>query len=450
MRFFDWLRGETAQAPEPPGEERALQHLFETWQGLQPKERVENDFPSYVQAGYKGNSIVFSVIQTRMSLFSDVRFTWRDKTKFNTFGSADLDLLEHPWTNGSSRELLARMEQDVSLSGNAFIIRASDTELQRLRPDWVEIMSDSRKVTGYVYTPGGPGHDGGIFLLPEDIAHWSPIPDPSANFRGMSWLTPLINEITADSQMTQHKQKFFENAATPNLLVKIVDTLAPESRERLRAQLDTSYGGSRNAYRTMILENGADATVIGKDMQQISFEALQAAGENRIATAGRVPGIIAGFKEGLQAATYSNYAQAMRAFLDMWCYPQWGSVCTGLQKLVTPPNSGAELWYETSQTQALRQNEKDKADIELIKAQTVVEYLRAGYDPAAILAYVDTYEGLTTMPHTGDVYFPGNPNQGAPVVEAAPDGTTAPASSNPPAIAKPKPPALAAGNGKVN
>jgi hypothetical protein len=32
------------------------------------------------------------------------------------------------------------------------------------------------------------------------VAHWSPIPDPLANFRGMSWLTPVLREIDADQR----------------------------------------------------------------------------------------------------------------------------------------------------------------------------------------------------------------------------------------------------------
>ena len=205
--------------------------------------------------------------------------------------------------------------------------------------------------------------------------------------------------------------------------------------------MDFRYAGAENAYRTLLLEDGADATVIGKDMQQISFEALQAAGENRISTAGGVPGIIVGLKEGLQAATYSNYAQAMRRFLDLWAYPQWGSVCTALNKLVTPPNSGAELWFDTTQTQAMRQNEKDAAEIALLKAQTMELLVRAGYEAEAVAAYVDTYQGLGALPHSGDVFYPGGVTTGEP--------GSKPAQAPAPQLMKPKPAALTAANGKA-
>lgn len=449
MKLWDYLRTPAAK----PEERAGLVQLFESWKGLNPKEGLEDDFRSYVTDGYKANGVVFAVILSRLSLFSDVRFTFRNRRTLDTFGTQDLSLLENPWTNGTTGEMLARMEQDVSLAGNAYIYRATPGELQRLRPDWIEIISkDQRTVDGYLYTPGGRGGDTATFILPEDMCHWSPIPDPMANFRGMSWLTPIVHEVMADTLMTKHKEKFFTNAATPNLLIKTVDKLDTESRKRLKDMLDLRYAGTENAYKTMVLEGGADATVIGSTMQAISFDALQAAGENRIAADGGVPGIIVGLKEGLQAATYSNYAQAFRRFVDMWAYPQWRSVCAALDHLVTPPG-GAELWFDTSQIQALRQNEMDKANLELLRAQTIAELVRAGYEPKAILAYADRYTGLTSIPHDGIVYFPGAPKDATATPEEAPDGTAPPAKTlvaqPAPALAPAKPAALPAGNGKT-
>jgi predicted acetyltransferase len=37
----------------------------------------------------------------------------------------------------------------------------------------------------------------------------------------MSWLTPIVREIMADKAMTDHKLAFMENAATPNMVVKL-------------------------------------------------------------------------------------------------------------------------------------------------------------------------------------------------------------------------------------
>lgn len=439
MRLFDRLRARS----EPTEERAGLVQLFESWHGLNPKEGLEDDFLSYVTEGYKANGIVFAVILARMRLFADIQFTFRNRRTKELFGTQDLALLENPWPNGTSRELLSRMEQDVSLAGNAYVYAAMPGELQRLRPDWVQIVTDGRSLDGYIYTPGGKGGDNPIAITPEEMCHWAPIPDPKAAFRGMSWLTPLIHEIQSDTLMTRHKEKFFTNAATPNLLVKTMEKLDPESRERLKQQLDLRYAGAENAYKSLVLEGGADATVIGSNMQAISFDAIQAAGENRIAAAAGVPGIVAGLKEGLQAATYSNYQQAMRHFVDLYAHTQWGSVCAALDHLVAAPG-GAELWYDTSQIQALRQNELDKANIELVRAQTIEALIRSGYDAQAILAYAENWSSLSSIPHTGIVYFPGAPKDAVGTPEPAPDGTAPPQKELVPIAA---PPALPAANG---
>jgi hypothetical protein len=84
-------------------------------------ERVGQSFVSYSSQAYAGNAIVFAVIGKRMAVFSDVRFTWQDVRTGRLFTSPALNLLQRPWANADSGELLARMEQDASLAGNAFI-----------------------------------------------------------------------------------------------------------------------------------------------------------------------------------------------------------------------------------------------------------------------------------------------------------------------------------------
>jgi hypothetical protein len=51
----------------------------------------------------------------------------------------------------------------------------------------------------------------------------------------MSWLTPVLREIQADQSMTTYKRKFFENGATPNLVVKHALGASTESIEKFKA-----------------------------------------------------------------------------------------------------------------------------------------------------------------------------------------------------------------------
>lgn len=394
MRLADRLWTPRAGSPSAKGV-RAVE-LFETWRANYREGNLDN-FVDYVQTGYQNNGVVFGVILARMSLLSEASFAFRNRGSRKLFTTAALAPLEEPWVGGSTGEMIARMEQDASLAGNAYIYRDPRTgKMQRLRPDWVKIVSDGQAVVGYVYERPGAEPK----MLPaEDVAHWSPIPDPEGNFRGMSWLTPVTAEILADSGMTEHKRRFLKNAATPNMVISVEEYLPADVKRDLREVLAQRHEGVENAYRTLILEGGADAKMVGSSLREMDFAITQAAGENRIAVAGGVPSIVVGLKEGLQAATYSNYQQAMRRFADLTGHPLWRSLVRALDKLVEVP-ADAELWYDTSGIAALREDSKQQAEIDQRKALTLESLVRAGYTPESAIEAI-THGDLTRLIHTG-------------------------------------------------
>lgn len=294
------------------------------YQGVQetydkrPSEHPGLGFDGMVEGGYRRNGIVFACQLARLKAFSQVRFSWqqlRAGRPADLFWTPELTVFETPWQNGSTAELLARMIQDVDLAGNSFIRRtgplADRPGLERLRPDWVLILLGSNRdllsadLAGYGYFPDGPNGDRDpILLAPDEVAHWSPIPDPLATYRGMSWLSPIVREIRGDNATTDHKNNFFDHAATPNMVVKMDATVTPEKFERFKGAMESEHRGAVNAWKTMYLGGGADVTVVGNSFKDMDFRAIQGAGETRIASAAGVPPIVVGLSEGLDAATY--------------------------------------------------------------------------------------------------------------------------------------------------
>lgn len=371
------------------------------------RETIEPTFESYTLNAYYSNAVVFGVIRTRLALFSEATFKYRRLSDKKLYGDPSLSLLEQPWPGGSTGELLARMEQDVSLAGNAYIRNCGDY-LERLRPDWVVIVSivdtdpngySRRQVVGYLFEPHDPDRPKVEFYPVEQVAHWSPIPDPLANFRGMSWLTPVVKEIAADVAMTEHREAFYRNAATPNLILKYKSKLDPTQVERIASQINARHGGPKNAFRTMVLDEGADPMVVGSALNEDGFAQIQAAGENRIAVAAGVPSIVAGLKEGLNAATLANYSEAMRAMADLTTRPNWRSACAALQSLLKVP-SGAQLWYDTSDISALQAGEKDQAEALQIQAATANSLVQAGYEPDSIALFIPSGD-WSLLKHSG-------------------------------------------------
>jgi hypothetical protein len=209
----------------------------------QRQEWPDYTFEGYVQGIYKANGPIFTCMLVRMLIFSEARFQFRQLNNGRPgelFGTRDLQVLETPWPNGTTGDLLARAIQDADLAGNAFFTRQGGS-LNRLRPDWMTIVAGSPRedpgdvkadpfnyamdtqIIGYMYQPGGPASSRDpVVLLPEEVCHFAPIPDPVYRFRGMSWLTPVIREVLADNAATSHKLKFFEHGACQPLTAKIV------------------------------------------------------------------------------------------------------------------------------------------------------------------------------------------------------------------------------------
>lgn len=382
--------------------------------GGKASEMAPHTFVGLAANAYAANGPVFSCMLVRMLVFSSIRFEWqrmRDGKPSDTFANdPNLRILQRPWANGTTQDLLVRMIQDADLAGNAYITYdAEANELVRLRPDWMSVVLEPRMIRGgltergggqigwrkigFMYTEQGFGADfNPVFLEPNQVVHYMPIPDPLSNYRGMSWLTPILREIRADHSMTRHHQKFFDNGATPNMIVKYEQGMTLDKIKAFKELMDEGNTGIENAYKTLHLAPGADPIPVGANMQQVDFKSLQGGGETRIAAAAGVPPVIAGFSEGLQAATYANYSQARRRFSDGTMHPLWENVAGSLESIMPRPGTrggdDVRLWYDAKDVPFLREDEKDAAAIQNTEALTITSLITAGYEADSVVAAV--------------------------------------------------------------
>ena len=411
------------------------------------REQIENDFAGYVQGIYKRNGPIAALMLVRLAVFSEARFTFRrirNGRPGDLFGTQALGPLERPWPGGTTGDLLARMIQDADLGGNAFIAKVPGTDrLRRLRPDWVTIVSASKsepelygaaldaEVIGYYYSPRAPGMRTDTLLLPSQVAHFAPIPDPECSWRGMSWLTPVLREISSDLAATTHKLKFFENGATPALAVKLDASVTPEMFQRFKALMDEQHKGADNAYKTLYLGGGSDVTPLTMDLRALDFKSIQGAGESRLAAAAGIPSTIVGFSEGLQGSSLNagNYGSARRRMADGTMRPLWRNAAGSLSSLIEVP-PGAELFYDDRDIAFLRDDRKDAAEIQQAKAAAMRQLVDAGFKPESVVAAIEA-EDMTLLTHTGlfSVQLqpptparPAEPTTGSPVPPDDPSG----------------------------
>lgn len=387
-------------------------------------QEITNTLPGYSQA-IRGCPPAFASQMIRALVLSQARFIFRSMRSTESrkiFGTRELELLEKPWPGGTTADLIANMEWQAGLAGTAYVYKRMDPRLRKfqlkvLRSDWVGIVYGSEleqestsgfapdaKIVAFVYQEGGIRADNKnevYVFLPDEVAHWSPIPHPEYPEIGQSWLTPALLEISGDRAATEHKLQFFRNGATPNLVVSGIPAEDETKFQKIVDAMEESHAGIANAYKTLYLVAGADAKVVGSDLKSMDFTAVIGRGETRISILSRVPAAILGISEGLQGSTLNqgNFGMARRMFADTWVYPTLQGLAASLSKLLSLPPD-AELWFDVRDIPLLREDAKDAALIQEIFAATISSYIAAGWTPESAKA-ATIAQDPSLLVHTG-------------------------------------------------
>lgn len=391
------------------------------WGHSQPTQ-TDGSFQSMIDSVHRTNGIVSAAVMARAALMSQVRFRWRrgyTQTKQGElWGDRSLSVLERPGTY-TRAELLTRLEVDVCYAGNAYVVREGD-RLRRLAPDRVSfilrsastpewqgdstfttIPYDAEKV-GIVYHPERHGAPAEVFAV-GDFAHWAPEPDPVNWWRGESWVTAVLREVTTDGQAVSHTSKFFDNAATPNLVVKLPADRTSDEMRAFAEKMNALHTGTDNAYKTLYLAGGSDVQVVGSTIEQLQMKDLMGGFETRIAARARIPGVILGIREGYQGSSLNagNYGSARRMWADGWFTPTVESLCSALESIVPPPG-GSELHFDPAAILFLQEDQSDAAAILQTQAVTMRQLVEAGFEPSTVIDAVTTGD-MTKLSHTGNV-----------------------------------------------
>lgn len=365
------------------------------------------------------NPIVAAAIHARMLVFAEARFQWqpfRDSRPGSLFGTTELSVLEQPWQGATTGDLLARMLVDADLYGNSYWYRREvrgGSELVRLNPARVMVMTGEidDEVTGQPYGQSLVGYavmdaNGSELAMftPDEICHFKPLPDPQHPFRGRSWISTVLSDISADDSFSEYKHSFMRNSATPNLVVSFDPQITKEAFETFVQRMDASHRGVDRAFKTLYLGGGADVKVVGANFDQLNLKAVQGAGETRIAAAAGVPASYLGISEGLAGSSLNsgNYVAARRRFADGTIRPLWRSAAAALQNVLTLPDPTVRLWYDDRDVAFLQEDVLDTAEIRSKDAMTMRQLVDGGFDPQTVVNAVTTGD-MTLLRHTGQL-----------------------------------------------
>ena len=449
MGLWDLLE-DTGHGVSPMSDEQARSLSFQDWVNLFTYQGVdypmiqttmgplnEESVAATLAQAYRVNGPVFALVMARLQIFTQARFQWARFERGvpgELFGTEELRILERPWPNARTAQLLARMEVDASTSGDFFARRMRRRNgrgfdrLVRLKPQHVIIVLGSEtdeddpsdapdvELLGYAYRPPSGKM---YFYEPGEIAHYAPVPDPDFHYRGMSWITAAIRDVQADNAATIHKDRFFRNAATPNLAIRFDPSIGIEKVKEFKELIEAEHKGLWNAYKTLYLGGGADPVPIGKDFRELDFSNTQGKGESRLAAAAGVPPSWVGFSEGLEGSALNagNFTAARRRLGDGTMQHLWTTAAASLETILTPPQ-GAQLVPATKGIPFLLMDGLDAAKVQQTEAATITMLIREGYEPKSVVDAVTTGD-WTRLKHTGRVSVQLQPATGNDQGDAA-------------------------------
>jgi phage portal protein BeeE len=257
------------------------------------------------------------------------------------------------------------------------------------------------ELLGFAYKPPmGPM----VLLDRDEVALYAPLPDPDRVFLGMSWVTPVLRELQADSAQSEHKLAYFRNSATPNLALKFDPSITIEQVREFKELLEEEHVGTWNAWKVLYLGGGADPVPVGNSLRDLDFAGVQGKAESRLAAAAGVPPSWVGFSEGLQGSALNagNFNSGRRRYGDGTMQHLWKNAATSLEVLVPDPvnAAGATLWFDTGAVPFMREDAADAAKIQTQQAQTITALVRDGFTPESAIDAVRNND-WTRLKHTG-------------------------------------------------
>ena len=143
---------------------------------------------------------------------------------------------------------------------------------------------------------------------------------PGLGFDGLVGYSPIAmakNAIGMAIACEEYGAKFFANGAAPGGVLEHPGTL--KDPQRIRESWQSTYGGTSNAHRIAVLEEGMKYTPIGISPEQAQFLETRKFQINEIARIFRVPPHMVG---DLEKSSFSNIEQQSLEFvkytLDPW------------------------------------------------------------------------------------------------------------------------------------
>tara|TARA_Y100001963_G_scaffold1759_1_gene2474 strand:- start:1238 stop:3403 length:2166 start_codon:yes stop_codon:yes gene_type:complete len=267
------------------------------------------------------SAVVYACLRELCTSITEPRFTVLLDTDSEPIEAPESNpirrLLARPNDSQDIYDLLEDIIVSYYLTGNCFLHKersASGTlqSVRLLRTDRIEIKSSPDEgIVAYKYTLNGVDY----YLAPGDVSHLK-FPNPMNDLYGYSPLQAAASALNLDLAQTAYAQSFMRNQATPAGLLTVKKRLNNEDEaNRIRTRWRSTFGGA-NRFSVAVLDEDATFQQLGSKLGDIALEELRNTVESRLCGVMGVPPILVSTVLGLDRATYSNYSEARKTYMN--------------------------------------------------------------------------------------------------------------------------------------
>jgi HK97 family phage portal protein len=360
-----------------------------------------SNYAALAREGYTKNPIAFRAIRLVAETASAVPwllYEGRDERSDHPL----LNLMKRPNTSEAGATFFEALFGYLLISGNAYLqfINAPrlTATLHLLRPDRMRALAgDDGWTEGYEYQAGSQKR-----ILqpvsrdnPSGVIHikmFHPLDDLS----GFAPMCAAQMALETHNATASWNKALLDNSARPSgaLIYAPADggNLTDDQYNRLKTELEDGYSGATRAGRPLLLEGGLDWKPMSLTPKDMDFLEAKHSAAREIALAFGVPPMLLGIPGD---NTYSNYAEANRAFYRMTVLPLINRLAGDLTAILAPHfGDGLRLEHDTDRIEGLSQ-ERDLLWARLTAATFLTDDEKRealGYAPRKT---TNTFEGNT-------------------------------------------------------
>ncbi len=249
-----------------------------------------------------------------------------------------LDLLYSPAQNITKTDLFNLTSQWIDLFGKAFWIiekEGTSTRLVPVGPYEMSPVVDSDGVIVEWKRVWNVNARQFTKVYPSSEVLYFNLPNPFNISDAYSPLQGIYEWVETENNATDWNRNFFENNATPSLILKAQNAISLNIVERLRESFISAFQGIRNSHKVGVLPSGVEIEKLQESMKDMDFATLDERYQNKILAAFKVP------KSRLGITTDVNRANAEASF---YIYAKQ-AIQPQMERIVNTINAGLTMMY---------------------------------------------------------------------------------------------------------